>query len=96
MGMFDDIDKNDLAASFDVLRETGIAPEAGCWVCQMKRLSRIGYEPTPYFYVLTRTKPAGQINLMNLGVPIAAGSYDVVYGPCSKADADAYLDDVGA
>lgn len=88
--MFDDINRDDLAASFDVLRETGIAPDAGCWVCIM--VDRRG----GYFYVLTRTKPVGAIRMMGSPISIAADSYEVVYGPCSQADADAYMDDVGA
>ena len=61
------------------------------WVCVMvDRGGRRG----GHFAVGSWEKPVGHIQGDHIG--IAAGSYEVVYGPCAKTDADAYLDDVDA
>lgn len=54
------------------------------WVCRMKGGG--------YFAAGSPDKPDGLLDSDT--VKIAAGSYDVVYGPCTRDEAVAYIDDV--
>lgn len=58
--------------------------KAQWWVCRMK--------DGGYFIVESPTRPDGTI--VGSGIRIAAGSYDVVYGPCGEAEGEAYMDDM--
>lgn len=60
------------------------SPEPQWWVCCMNGGG--------HFMVQSEVAPEGVIEGANF--TIAAGSYRVVYGPCTSAEGEQYMDDV--